>query len=243
MNKYHYRKGGQKSLKKVFRFVGLGMLVTGTIFGLYMFFPLISWKVYIEPVFANSSYASPIPKTTIITKDYLQSLLQSTADSMSGRNYSNLQNWFPSAYKEAHTTSQLSSYTIAIPKLNIESAVVTTVDNDLSQHLVHFPNTALPPNKGTAAIFGHSTLPQLFNPKDYKTIFANAHNLKIGDSIIVHSNSSTYAYKIINIHIADAQDTTYLAQDYSDSYIALITCTPPGTIWKRLIIKAKLERI
>ena len=243
MNKYLYKKGGQHNLKKILRFAGLGMLATGIIFGLYMFFPLISWKVYIEPVFASTTFASPIPKTNIITKDYLRSLLESTAQSMSGRNYSDLQNWFPSAYKETQTTQQIASYSIAIPKISIDNAAVTTVDNDLSRHLVHFPDTALPPNKGNAAIFGHSTLPQLFNPKDYKTIFANAHNLKIGDKIIVYSNSGNYTYIITSIHITDAEDTSYLAQDYSDSYLTLITCTPPGTIWKRLIIKSKLERI
>ena len=32
-------------------------------------------------------------------------------------------------------------------------------------------------------------------------------------------------------------------QDFSDTFITVITCTPPGTIWKRLIIKARIHSI
>ena len=41
--------------------------------------------------------------------------------------------------------------------------------------------------------------------------------------------------------IVPADDTAYLAQDTDGSYLSIITCTPPGTTWERLVIKAKLE--
>src|SRR5260370_23564446 len=175
MNNYIYTKTKRRELRKVVRFSGLGMAVTGFLFASYIFFPLLSWELYLKPVFAAQSFASPIPATTIITKDYIRTLLRSTANAFSGVDYSNAQNWVPATYKEVAVNPQIASYFISIPKLSIENAIVSTVDDNLDFHLVHFPGTAIPPAKGTAAIFGHSTLPELFNAKNYKTIFAKAH--------------------------------------------------------------------
>ena len=92
-------------------------------------------------------------------------------------------------------------------------------------------------------IFGHSTLPQLFNAKDYKTIFANAYKLKNGDIIYATVKGVKYSYKIFKTIVVDPSDTSALEQDYDNSYLTLVTCTPPGTTWKRLVIKSRLERI
>lgn len=243
MNKFVYKKGGKKDIRKIIRFLGLGISVCGFFFGLYIFAPLISWEIYLKPVFASQSFASPIPKTTIITKDYLKTLIRTTENSIRGVDYSNAQNWVPDSYKDGQVTTSLASYFISIPKLGIDNATVSTVDTDLNHHLVHFPGTALPPDKGNAAIFGHSTLPQLFDPHNYKAIFATAHTLKVGDLINVTVNNTLYTYKIIDISIVDPEETSFLEQQYDDSYLTIITCTPPGTIWKRLIIRSKLEKI
>jgi sortase A len=197
-----------------------------------------------KPVFASQSFATPIPKTTVITKQYIESLLDSARTPFLNGDYSNVQNWFPSnSYKGTQITGQTSSYSLSIPKLTISNAYVSTLDTNVDMHLVHFPGTALPPSKGTAAVFGHSTLPQLFDPTNYKTIFAKAHTLAVDDTIDVAINNAVYTYRIITINVVDAEDTSYLTQEYNDSYLTIITCTPPGTVWKRLIIKSKLEKI
>jgi sortase A len=92
-------------------------------------------------------------------------------------------------------------------------------------------------------IFGHSTLPQLFEENNYKTIFANAYQLEVGDEIFVNLDDVHYKYTISDISVVEPTDISVLAQDFSDSYLTLITCTPPGTVWKRLIIKAKLNTL
>ena len=121
--------------------------------------------------------------------------------------------------------------------------MVSTVDTDVGKHLVNYEGTSILGDKGNAVIFGHSTLPQLYNPKDYKTIFANAYKLKIGDNIYGFVNGVSYLYKIYNTTVVDPSDTSIFAQSYNNSYLTLVTCTPPGTVWKRLIIKARLEKI
>jgi sortase A len=234
-----YRKRKKKNIRKFFRFFGLGLSICGFIFGLYFFFPLISWEVYLRPVFATQAFASPIPKTSIITSATIQSLLVNTENSI--MNFNNSSDWLPKTYKQVQINTQVSSYQISIPALTIQDAEVSTVDTDLDVHLVHFPGTAVPPDKGTAAIFGHSTLPQWFDPTNYKTIFATALNLQIGDTIVVSTDNTLYTYKIYDITIVDPDDTSYLTQQYDGSYLDIVTCTPPGTTWKRLVIKSKLE--
>lgn len=241
MKKQIYKKSNRVKNRLIIRLFGLVAVFTGLGLGMYTFFPLISYELYIKPAFASQSFAAPIPKTTIITQDYIQSLLRNTASSIGNIAKNNGQGWIPSAYKEMAITTQMSNYNLSIPVLGIDNAYVSTIDVDVDNHLVHFPGTAIPPATGNAAIFGHSTLPQWFDPGNYKAIFATAHTLKDGDLIKITVNNQVYNYKIMNISIVDAEDTSYLHQDTDGSYITIITCTPPGTTWKRLLIKAKLE--
>ncbi len=242
MSKLYYRRQDKKQTKTIIRYLGLGIAVIGFLFLVYFSFPLLSWKIYLAPVYASHGFMAPIPKTIVLNRSSMKSLLAATVNSLGGIDYSNAQNWFPT-FKGISTTPKISSYTMTIPKINVIDALVSTVDNDVDSHLVNFGGTAVPPEKGNAVVFGHSTLPQLFNPKNYKTIFANAHTLKIGDEIIVRQNNISYLYAIFSITIVPPGDTSPLAQEYDDSYLTLITCTPPGTVWERLIVKARLEKL
>lgn len=238
-----YKKANRRNVRKIVRFSGLFASLLGLVLGMYTFFPLISYELYIKPAFASQTFAAPIPQKTILTEDYIQSLLKNTASSLSRLGSNNSQSWMPTTYKEMEIASQLSSYNISIPKLGITNAEVSTVDNDVDRHLVHFAGTNLPPNQGNAAIFGHSTLPQWFDPTDYKAIFATVHTLQVGDAINVTINNQIYNYKVVDIAIVEPEQTNYFDQATDGNYLTIVTCTPPGTIWKRLLIKAKLETI
>jgi sortase A len=210
--------------------------------GGYVFFPLISWQIYFAPVFASADIAVPIPQTNIVNSATIGSLISQASDNLSGVDYTNAENWFPN-FKFQKVKPRIDTYTLSIPRLNIENAIVSATDDDLSIHLVNLGGTALPPDKGNAVVFGHSTLPQLFDPKNYKTIFAKAYELKEGDELFTNVSGAIYKYRIYSITVVNPDDTSVLQQDYSDSFLTLITCTPPGTIWKRLIIRARLEAI
>ena len=237
-----YTKSDRQRKRRILRLFGLCLSLGGFIFALYMSYPLLSWKLFNEPALANQAIATPIPKTTILSSDSMRGLFMATADRIAGTDYTNAQNWYP-GYSEGGNKPNISLYALSIPKIKIANAEVSTVDTDLKSHLINYGGTAVPPEKGNAVVFGHSTLPQLFNPRDYKTIFANAHKLEVGDKIHVTVNNVEYTYTIFNITVTDPEDTSVLAQQYDDSYLTLITCTPPGTIWKRLIIKSRLEAI
>lgn len=240
MNKYYYHKQKKINTRKLIRISGLIISLTGLCFLLYFLSPLLLWEMYTKQALA-SGMTIPIPKATVLTRANIQSLLTATAGSLS-TDYTDASNWYPT-YHENKVTTKISSYLLTIPRLKITNAVVSTVDYDLAKHLVHFGGTAIPPEKGNAVIFGHSTLPQLYNSNDYKTIFANVHTLKTGDDLQVTSKGVTYTYKIISIIVVNPEDTSVLQQDFDDSYLTIITCTPPGTIWKRLVIKARMEKI
>jgi len=237
VNTYVYKKHDRKKTKRIIRFTGLLLLIAGIVLGMYTLLPLVSWELYLKPAFASNTFASPIPQTTIMTKDTIKSLLSATAHSLEGSD------WLPAVYNTSQVKENLSAYSLSLPRLHIQNATVSTVDTDLNHHLVNFPGTALPPNKGNAVIFGHSTLPQLYDPQNYKTIFANILNVRVGDDLQVTVHNTLYTYKIFSIIIVDAEDMSYLTQDQDDSYISIVTCTPPGTTWKRLIIKARIEKI
>lgn len=238
MAKYYY-KTRKKNFKLAFKLLSILVLIGGALLFLYTFFPLISWQIYFAPAFASQKIQAPIPTRTVINPSSIGDLIASATTSLN-TDYTKAYNWYP-GINEAK--NNIGTYSISIPKIEIENAIVTNVDSDLTKHLVQFNSDTMPPKEGNTLIFGHSTLPQLYNPADYKTIFANAYKLVVGDKIITTVSNIKYNYKIESITVVEPTDTSVLAQNFSDSFITIITCTPPGTVWKRLIIKARLEKI
>ncbi|MCL6096735.1 MAG: sortase [Patescibacteria group bacterium] len=243
MGKYYYKKAGEKNRKrKTVRLLSLLIIIIGIGIGGYVFFPLISWQIYFAPAFASADIAVPIPQNNLVSSSTIGSLISEASNSLTGVDYANAQNWFPN-FKFQKAKPRIDTYTLSIPRINIKDAVVSATDYDLSKHLVNYGGTAIPPDKGNAVVFGHSTLPQLFDPKNYKTIFAKAYELKTGDELFTNVSGVIYKYRVYNITVVSPDNTSVLEQDYSDSFLTLITCTPPGTTWKRLIIRARLETI
>lgn len=239
MGEIYYKKKKRLNNKKILKGLSAVLFLAGIGISLYVFSPLILWQIYSAPTL--QSIEAPIPRNKIVNTSVIGSLIASAKNSL-GVDYTDAQNWFP-GYKAQVNAPKLSSYTISIPAIKIKDALVSTTDYDLSKHLVNYQGTSTPPDIGNSVVFGHSTLPQLFNPADYKTIFANAQNIKVGDEIFAIVNGVTYKYKVFNIFIVDADDTSLFTQSYDNSYLTLVTCTPPGTTWKRLVIKTRLEKI
>lgn len=151
-------------------------------------------------------------------------------------------NWFPSAEVKENVESKVSFYTISIPKLRIENAIVAIGGEDLSENLVQYPGTALPGKNGNAVIFGHSVLPIFYNPKNYMAIFSTLPTLKNGDDIFVEYDGISYEFKVEELFEIYPTDIQILEQNNSDSFLTLVTCTPPGDPRnpKRLIVRARV---
>jgi len=197
---------------------------------IWTFWPIVSFSMTSGDLFRE--IVTPIQDGTAYAAPNMDS---------SGADLTNPNAWFPTSPQKKVVTP-VNTYTLSIPKLKIQDALVTVAGDDLGVSLVHYGGTALPGEYGTTVIFGHSTLPQFYNPKTYKTIFSTLPSMKVGDEIPVTYDGITYKYIVYDMTVTGPSDLSALAQQFDDSYLTLVTCVPPGTYWQRLHVFAKLDR-
>ncbi len=166
---------------------------------------------------------------------------------VSGADYTQLSNWFvadghtdqnPSLLPKSENNN--SMYKISIPKLKIHDAVVEIGSMDLKKSLIQYPQTSLPGQLGNGVVFGHSVLPQFFNPKSYLTIFSTLYRLKQGDEIFIDYDNIRYRYLVEEMYEVQPTDLSVLEQRFDGRYFTFITCSPPGTYLRRLVIKTRI---
>ncbi len=220
---YCYLKANPKiKVGTHFRFLPLSLIILGAFLVANAFFPIFLYQL------KSFRFSSPVLIVPVESSSNLYN------------NYDDYKNWFPSAPKLPTRSSKITHYNLSIPKLKIEKAVVQIGGENLAESLIHYPGTALPGQYGNAVIFGHSVLPQFFNPKNYKTIFSTLPTLKEGDEILVSFDGIDYRYQVIKMVEVSPSDVSVLEQRYDSEYLSLVTCVPPGTYLKRLIVRAKL---
>lgn len=239
MKHYSYGKK-RKTPKYVKKILGICSISCGLILLAYFFFPIISYHLFLSSAFAgDNGIESPLPKRYVLQGNFSLGSLFSQGITNVTSDYTDARNWFPNVNAPAGKSQKVESYQISFPSQGIDHATVSAVDFDLSKHLVqYFTTSKNPTDKGTSVIFGHSTLPQLFNPKNYMAVFAHMHLTKEGDEIIIHLNGQDYKYKVFSITIMSPDDANIFSQAFDNSYLTIVTCTPPGTTWKRLVIRA-----
>jgi sortase A len=155
--------------------------------------------------------------------------------------YNKLDSWFQFSHPQSdQTTSNQTNYTLSIPKLRIVDALVTIGTDDLDKSLIQYGGTANPGEAGSPVIFGHSILPQFYSPKSYRSIFSLLPTLKSGDEIIVNFDGITYKYVVYDYYEVLPDEVDILEQHYNRKDLTLVTCVPPGTYWRRGIVKARL---
>jgi sortase A len=209
-------------------------------------FYLIIWAVW--PILSFQLSSSSFVKVVTPVSD-LQSVITTGNNPLIGNvDFRNPNSWYPGRLQKKNVTP-VDSYLLSIPKLKIQNALVVIAGDDLTKSLIHYGGTALPGEYGNTVIFGHSTLPQLFNPENYKSIFSLLPTLKYktdkhdGDEIYIKYNGITYKYLITEMEITEPLDLSPLEQRFDDSYLTLVTCVPPGTYWERLNVRARLQAI
>lgn len=175
----------------------------------------------------------------------LSPVIESTENAISESNpqdFTKVSNWFEGETPGSFQNSNVTFYSLSIPKLKIENATVAIGGDDLSKHLIQYPGTALPGKRGNAVVFGHSILPIFYNPKDYISIFSTVPSLKKGDEIFVSYDGVEFIYEVDSFIEVFPTDIQILEQDSSDSFLSLVTCVPPGDPRrpKRLIVKARI---
>jgi LPXTG-site transpeptidase (sortase) family protein len=136
-------------------------------------------------------------------------------------------------------------FSLKVDKLKIVNGKIETNSFNMNpdKYLGHYAGTALPGEVGNVFLYGHSVVPFFFNPDNYKTIFSNLHKLENNDVIEVEYNGKSYKYKVFEKQILSPEEVNPLATltpaYLNEKTLSLMTCTPPGTTLKRLIVGAK----
>jgi len=209
----------------------------------WSFYPVISFEIY-SHFFIKNKIFSPVPQSDIVSSlEAANSILGAhNIFSTNLSDYTKVGVWFPSKPQIKNGQLRVGEYTLSIPKLNIKDAKVVVGGEDLSKNLVHYLAKSLPGEYGNVTIFGHSTLSQLYNVNDYKTIFTYLFKLERGDKIYVKVDEVVYEYEVYDIFVIEPEEISVLDQRYDNAYLTLITCVPPGTYLKRLVVRAKLVK-
>jgi sortase A len=206
-----------KNLSYIFMALGSGILI-------WIAWPIFSFSLFTDSVFTKT--VTPVSESSV-------------AFAAGPVNDTNPNAWYPMA-PQKHVVTPVNTYSLSIEKFKIKNALVAVGGNDLNTSLVHYGGTALPGEYGVTVIFGHSALPQFYSPTDYDSIFSLLPSLKPGDKINITYDGVDYTYDVYDMMTLEPTDLSGLEQRFDDSYLTLVTCVPPGTLWKRLYVKAKL---
>lgn len=231
---YSYVHKKSARAKKIIKIVSLICIIIGIGILTWTIYPIVSFELMYASKFQG--LVEPVPDEII-----KQAIADTVPQILGSENtdFTKASVWFPKANNLRLLTSS-TSYTLSIPKVGIENAQVIPGAEDLAKSLSQFTGP-LPGQYGNPVIFGHSTLLWFYNPKDYKAIFSKLPELKIGDDIIATVDEVTYRYKVNEMFIVNPDDLSVLSQNYESQNITLVTCVPPGTYLKRLVVRATLD--
>lgn len=245
MSLYTYLKKDNSYKRKAVNYFSYLSLTIGVFLLFWSFYPILSFEIY-SRLFIQNKIQTPVPKTAVTSSLEKANSVLGSDDVFSNnlRDFTNVNLWFPSSHQSDQPKNlAVKQYSLSIPKLNIDNAKVVVGGEDLTKSLVHFLPRSLPGEYGNVIIFGHSTLPQLFNTKDYKTIFTYLVSLDKSDKIYIKINGVRYEYEVYDMLVVNPDKVSVLEQRTDASYLTLVTCVPPGTYWKRLVVRAKLTKL
>ena len=137
---------------------------------------------------------------------------------------------------------------LIIPKINVDVPVIYGVNYDhdsqmtaMEKGVSHFSipgANSVPGQVGNTVLSGHSSN-DLFDPGDFKFIFAQLDKLQNGDTIFINYNSTRYSYVVTKKEVVMPNQVDKLTYATDKPVLTLITCTPLGTAQKRLLVTAE----
>ena len=148
--------------------------------------------------------------------------------------------------KEADSYAINSHFSIAIPKINAASNILANVDvnnrkeylESLKRAVAHAKGTYFPGQGENIVLFAHST-DSPTNLARYNAVFYLLRKLEPGDPIIVFFTDDKHIYEVIEKKVVEANDVAWINEKVGEERLVLLTCDPPGTTWRRLIIIAE----
>lgn len=241
---YINRAPKKKSKKSRFLFglISTSLFISGIFIVGQAIFPIVAWYVFSLPLYA-SGISSPLATNFHPEQSPLfpaMVVASETINPQKAKSY-DANSWFAGANNFTSNIA-IKTYSLSIPKIGINKAVVKVGDIDLKKSLIAWETSALPGNYGNNIIFGHSELPQFASPTRYDGIFTYIMDLEEGDIIEAVYDGVNYQYKVIYKKVVSPNDLSVLEQRFDNSYITLITCVPPGTLWMRGVVVGQLVK-
>lgn len=138
---------------------------------------------------------------------------------------------------------------IVIPKLGANAHVVTNVDPydsktyqyALTKGVAHARGTSVPGATGNIFIFAHSS-ENFYEALRYNSVFYLINKLEAGDEIRLYYHNVKFIYTVTGKKLVDSKDVSYLQGESLKATLTLMTCWPPGTNVKRLLVLAELKK-
>lgn len=135
---------------------------------------------------------------------------------------------------------------IVIPKINANAKIIRNVNpyvpaiyqQALSQGVAHAQGTGLPGEKANIFLFAHSS-GNWYQANRFNSVFYLLYKLEEKDLIEVYFHQQKFSYQVTNKIYVDPGSVEYLSRNRVEETLTLMTCWPPGTTAKRLIVEAK----
>lgn len=140
-----------------------------------------------------------------------------------------------------------TQYGIVIEKIGANAKIVANVDPSdeakyvaaLTQGVAEARGSTKPGQNGNLYLFSHST-DAPWNIIRFNAVFYLLNKLETGDRIVIFRDDKRYDYIVFDKNIVSPNDISYLTNKYDFPVLTLQTCDPPGTLLRRLVVRAKL---
>jgi len=136
-------------------------------------------------------------------------------------------------------------FSLVVPKIQATAPIIKNVnpfDSDVYQRaltkgIAHAQGTDFPGEENNIFLFSHSS-EDFYEASRYNSIFYLLHRLTKDDKIIIYYQGKKHTYQVTKKQIVSPEAVQYL-QETGSEYLRLMTCWPPGTTLKRLLITAR----
>lgn len=201
--------------KRHLRYAGVGVLSFAIFLFVFNFQTLTAQFGYtFSPPAAEAPVATPVPATAVAAKT------------------------------ESQAEAAPPGNVVIIPKIKVNAPInlepsiqEAAIQKSLQTGVVHYAGTAIPGERSNIALFGHSSN-DWWEPGSYKFVFALLDKMVVGDQIQINYEQKKYVYQVTGTRVVEPTEISVL-QPTKEPQLTLITCTPPGTSWKRLVVVAK----
>ncbi|MBI4058698.1 sortase [Candidatus Microgenomates bacterium] len=207
------------------RKLGIGLMVAGLASILMLIYPIVSAEINfrLSNLFTKTSAAEITNTPVDDEKEFARNMAQQW----------NITN---------------TAFYIYIPKINakapiirdVNASVPATYQEALKMGVAQAAGSSVPDSDGGTYLFAHSASAP-WDIAHYNAVFYALNSINVDDHDIVYVfyQDKLYKYQIMEKHIVESKDTSWLTQaSLGAKRLLLQTCWPPGTSWKNLILVA-----